>query len=73
MASLFVPHAPEIAAFITPTSLYSFAVMPFGLCNVPASFQRIMNWVVGDMKDCVVYLDDAVVYSDCFGRGRGKM
>lgn len=56
--------AREIAAFITPTGLYSYSVMPFGLCNAPATFQRLMNTVVGKLKGCAVYLDDVVVYSD---------
>ncbi len=57
-------RAREIAAFITPTGLYAYTVMPFGLRNAPATFQRLINRVAGDMKGCAVYLDDYVVYSD---------
>lgn len=57
-------RAREVSAFITPTGLYSYTVMPFGLRNAPATFQRLMNRVVGDMSGCAVYLDDVVVYSD---------
>uniref|UniRef100_A0A096M9Z4 ribonuclease H n=1 Tax=Poecilia formosa TaxID=48698 RepID=A0A096M9Z4_POEFO len=57
-------RAREVSAFVTPTGLFSYTVMPFGLRNAPATFQRLMNRVVGDMTGCAVYLDDVVVYSD---------
>lgn len=57
-------RACEIAAFITPSGLFSYTVMPFGLRNAPATFQRLMNRVVSGLEGCAVYLDDMVVYSD---------
>ncbi len=57
-------RAQEISAFVTPSGLYSYKVMPFGLRNAPATFQRLMNMVVGDLDHCAVYLDDIVIYSD---------
>ncbi|KAG1928561.1 gag-pol fusion protein [Pimephales promelas] len=55
-------HAQEISAFINPSGLYSYRVMAFGLRNAPATFQRLMNRIVTDLKGCAVY--DLVVYSD---------
>ncbi len=57
-------RACEIAAFITSSGLFSYKVMPFGLRNAPATFQRLMNRVVSGLEGCAVYLDDVVVYSD---------
>ena len=34
--------------------------------NEPATFQSLMNTVVGDIPNCNVYLDDVVVYSSCW-------
>ena len=43
--------------------------MPFGLCNAPATFQRLMEMAMGDMnlRDCLIYLDDITIISDTFG------
>ena len=47
---------------------YEFNRMPFGLCNAPATFQRLMERCMGDMnlRDCLIYLDDIVVFSTTF-------
>lgn len=57
-------RAQEISAFVTPSGLFSYKVMSFGLRNAPATFQRLMNQVISGLEGCAVYLDDVVVYSD---------
>ena len=57
-------RAQEISAFITPSGLYSYSVMSFGLRNAPATFQRLMNRVIAPLEGCAVYLDDVVIHSD---------
>ncbi len=51
--------------FLTAYGLYQFKVMPFGLVNVPATFQRLMNDVLRDYlrKFYLVYLDNIIIYS----------
>jgi hypothetical protein len=53
-------------AFRTPFGSYEFLVLPFGLTNAPATFQRLMNTIFHDFVRegfVVVYLDDLLVYS----------
>ena len=66
-----VPMKPEDkhkTAFITSTGLYQFKTLPFGLVCAPATFQRFVQKVMGDMvfKCVVVYLDDILIYSKTF-------
>lgn len=58
----------EKTAFVTPDGLYHFKVMPFGLCNAPATFERMMDSVLRGLKwkICMCYLDDVIVYSSNF-------
>lgn len=56
------------SAFICRNGLYEFVRMPFGLCNAPATMQRLMDSVLAGLKwqFCLVYLDDIVVFSPSF-------
>jgi len=52
--------------FSTKLGTYEYLVMPFGLCNAPAAFQRWINEVLMKHIDmcCIVYLDDVLIYSN---------
>lgn len=52
-------------AFCTPFGLFEFNRMPFGLCNAPGTFQRLMERMFGSQhcQSLLLYLDDIVVFS----------
>ena len=56
--------AKRKAAFVTHEGLFQFRVMPFGLCNAPATFERLMDWMLCGMRwsRCLVYLDDVISF-----------
>jgi len=49
----------EKMAFCTHEGLFQFDVMPFGLCNAPATFQRLMDMALTGLQwsSCIVYID----------------
>lgn len=62
------PDDKEKTAFVTPDGLYEFNVMPFGLCNAPATFERFMDTILRGLKwqICMCYLDDVVIFGRTF-------
>ena len=51
-------------AFTVPGGHYQFKVLPFGLTNAPATFQRCMNELFQHLDFVAVYLDDILIFSN---------
>ena len=62
------PNDIEKTAFSSHMGLFQYNVMPFGLCNAPATFEAMMETLLSDLlwKRCLVYLDDIVVFGKTF-------
>ena len=50
-------------AFVMPFGKYEFLMVPFGLAQVPAYFQLLMNKVLKGLKFAMTYLDDIIIFS----------
>ncbi len=57
------PEARAIIAFSIPSGHFEWLRMPFGLKSAPITFQRLMNTLLGDLreKDVFAYLDDLII------------
>ena len=44
-------QSQEKTVFTTPYGLFEFCVMPFGLHNAPATFQRMMDEILRDCRE----------------------
>ncbi|MFS7992507.1 putative nucleotidyltransferase, Ribonuclease H [Helianthus anomalus] len=59
------PSDQEDTVFMTPTGIYCYIAMPFGLRNAGATYQRLVNMMFKDQigQTMEVYIDDMVVKS----------
>ena len=57
-------RACKISAFVTPSGLYQYKIMPFGMKNALATFPRMVNKLVRDIDGCEGYIDDVFIYSN---------
>ncbi|RDX74998.1 Retrovirus-related Pol polyprotein from transposon 17.6, partial [Mucuna pruriens] len=60
------PEDHHKTTFTCPFGTFVYTRMPFGLCNVPSTFQRCMPSIFSDLlQDCMeVFMDDFTVYAD---------
>ena len=61
-------HREEKNAICTQEGLFEFNVMRFGLCNAPATFQRLMNSVLAGLQwsSFLVYIDNIIIVGSTF-------
>jgi len=59
------PEDADKTAFVTRKGRFRFKVLPFGLTNAVATFQRLMDLVLSGLnfEVCLVYVDDVIVFS----------
>ena len=59
------PVDADKTAFVTRRGMFRFQVLPFGLCNAVATFQRLMDIVLSGLnfEVCLVYIDDVILMS----------
>ena len=67
--------AKRKAAFVTHEGMFQFRVMPFGLCNAPATFERLMDRVLCGMRwsRCLVYLEDVISFGTSISEALGRL
>ena len=53
----------DLTSFVTPDGLFRFKVMPFGLSNAAATFNRMMRVLLRDLKDTDSFIDDILIHS----------
>ena len=66
LAGPMSPESKQYTAFtLGSMGLYECESMPFGLCNAPPTFQRLMLNCLGELNltYCLIYLDDVIVFS----------
>ena len=58
----------EKTAFYSTEGLFQFRLMPFGLCNAPATFQRLMDLVLAGLQwsQCLIYIGDVIILGRTF-------
>ncbi|GBM17772.1 Retrovirus-related Pol polyprotein from transposon 297 [Araneus ventricosus] len=62
------PEERKKTAITTGQGLWQFKVMAFGLCNAPATFERLMERVLRGLTSeaCLVYVDDILIIGRTF-------
>ena len=68
-------EARDKSAFSTTSGLYAWNVLPFGLCNAPSTFERLMESVLAGLRweTLLVYLDDVIVFGNTIAESVSRL
>lgn len=60
------PGSEDLTTFRSRYGSFKYKVLPFGLTNGPATFQRYINHALGEYLDdfCTAFIDDVLIYTD---------
>lgn len=69
------PKDKDKTTFTCSWGTFSYLVLPFGLCNAPTTFQRVVISILSDMfADCMgIYMDDFTVYGSYFEKAKPNL
>lgn len=61
-------HKERTAFTVGPLGFFEYNRLPMGLNNSPATYQRLMEDILGDLnyKICCIYLDDIIIFASTF-------
>jgi hypothetical protein len=63
-----IPEDQDKTTFTCPWGTFSYKVLPFGLCNAPTTFQRVVlsifSYLIHDTVE--IYMDDFTPYGNSF-------
>jgi hypothetical protein len=61
-------HKQRTAFTVGPVGFYEFNRLPFGLVNIPVTYQTLMEEVLGNLHldICFIYLDDLIIFSKTY-------
>nr|KAG5696066.1 hypothetical protein BaRGS_017178 [Batillaria attramentaria] len=68
-------HKERTAFTVGPLGFYEYNRLPFGLTNSPATYQRLMEDILGDfhMKICLIYLDDIIIFARTYEEHKERL
>lgn len=55
-------ESQDLTTFLTPFGRYKFLRLPFGITSAPEFFQKKMNQLLVGMKNCIVHMDDILIW-----------